>query len=191
MNGRISPPVIAALDTFEAKWPSGSYIYNESYASQGALLVADRLFFSPIWVPEARTTSEVKVDLTASGAGGTPTLRLGFYLPAIDGRPGALIVDAGTVDATVAAGLVTKALSQALPRGLVWGAVVAQGATVTQPSVRHTINAFSRWVNLTTIVATTAAGGYVQGSVSGALPATAAPSTVTHSNVPLLAIKAA
>jgi hypothetical protein len=181
--------LLRVLYGFEGTWPSGSYLQPDGVISSGTL-VADRVYYGPLWVPSARTVTSMEVDCTAAGAGGTPTIRLGLYLPDAAGRPGALLVDAGTVDATLT-GLLAKTVSQAMPRGLLWTAVVAQGATTTQPQARVLI-AQGRFVNFTAVAAAQNRPGYFQASVPGALPATATPRTDSNVGVAtLMLLKAA
>jgi hypothetical protein len=174
---------------YHGRWPSGSYLQPEG-ASGTQLLVADRLYFTPLWVPEARTTDGLYIDISAAGSGGSPTLRLGIYLPDANGRPGARLVDAGTAVAT-GTGFVSVALSQSLSRGLHWMACAAQGASSTQPTVRS-LAGFNRFVATpVTLVGGANRSGYHENSVSGALPATATPTLTVTTGVPHVLVKAA
>lgn len=175
---------------FAGKWPASSYILPEGSTTTSAL-VDGSLRYVPLWVPESRTAEEFVVETTVAGVGGTPVIRVGLYLPhSSTGKPDALLADLGTIDVTVAPGVLTKAISQVVPRMLVWGAIVAQGATVTQPTVRM-FTGMSRFVNQITAGATLVnRNNYVQTGVTGALPSTATPAATT-SNAPVFALKSA
>lgn len=177
---------VAAYGSFDGLWPAGSYLQPDG-STTAVALIADRAYYTPLWVPEARTCTQIMLDMTVSGAANSVT-RVAFYSPDANGRPGALLVDGGTIDTTVAAAVVTKAVSQALPRGLVWVLTSGQGSPATQPTMRF-LATTSRFVNLTTTATSTSRAGYIEVGVSGAPPATATPLLTNSSAVPWVSLK--
>lgn len=174
---------------FAGKWPAGTHL-QPHLGSTTAALTNDVVRYTPIWVPEARTLAEIAVETTASASLGG-VLRLGVYSSNSSGRPSTRLLDAGTVDATVAAGLLAKTgLSLALTEGLYWAAVVSQGSPLTPPTLRALLG-FSRFVNLGITSGGSGRNGYSEAAVSGALPATATPATSTNVAACWAAFKAA
>lgn len=179
-KGPVAPTLAALTDAFaaiafEGKWPSGSYLQSDGTLTTGAPAL-DRLCFSPLWVPEARTISEVACETTVASAA-TGVIRTGLYAPDANGRPGALLADFGTIDAAATAGILSKTgLSLAVTRGLYWRATATQ-VTVTSLTMRLIAGAPNRFVNKTTVTAGSSFAGptYNQDSVTGAFPASATP----------------
>lgn len=171
-------------------WPSGSYLQSEGPASS-LVLTADRLYYIAVLVPEARTLSEVLVEITGSGTVNS-VIRLGLYSSDANGRPSARVADFGTVDGTTAPGFIAKTgLSSALTRGVYWLGVVGQGSPATQPTVRA-LAGFSQYVTLTTVNGSTSRMGYREDTVTAGLPATATPALANGAvAVPWGALKAA
>lgn len=160
---------------FEGKWPSGAFISPEGAVTTLAM-TANASYFTPIWVPEGRTTADIRIETTVAGVGGAPTIRFGIHLPDVNGRPGALVVDAGTVDASVAAGILIKTVAQPLSRGLYFFSLTAQGATGTQPTIRS-VNDSPRFTTPSVATSLIVRPGYYQAGVAGALPDPAVPAT--------------
>lgn len=109
--------------TFASGWYAG---WSGTAATVGS--IEDRGHYVPIPVPRSLTIDRIGIEVTSS-ATGSPTVRLGVYADA-NGVPGALILDAGTVDASTT-GFKEITISQALTAGLVWLACAQQGGTST------------------------------------------------------------
>ena len=109
--------------TFASGWYAG---WSGAPATIGS--TEDRAHYVPIPVPRSLTIDRIGIEVTSS-ATGSPTVRLGVYADG-NGVPGALILDAGTVDASTP-GFKEIAISQALTAGLVWLACAQQGGTST------------------------------------------------------------
>ena len=86
----------------------------------------DRGFYVPMPIPRSLTVDRIGIEVTSS-ATGSPVLRLGIYADD-DGVPGALLVDAGTVDAS-SPGFKEATINQALTAGMVWLFCAQQGGT--------------------------------------------------------------
>lgn len=95
-------------------------------------LVADRLYGNAFWVPRLMTFDRIGIEVQSAGAGGTK-IRLGIYQvgSADDKYPGALVLDAGTVDAD-GTGVKAITIEEQLSRGWYYLACVTDGT----PSVR-------------------------------------------------------
>ena len=71
----------------------------------------------PIWVPHTVTVDRIGMEVTTGLAG--PTVTLGIYGSTVDDTPGALILNAGTIDPSTS-GFKQITISQTLSRGLHW-----------------------------------------------------------------------
>ena len=61
-------------------------------------LTADRIYFIPVVIGTSNTYTRIGVEVTILGA--LATARIGIYEVGTDGNPGALVLDAGTIDAS-------------------------------------------------------------------------------------------
>lgn len=163
-----------ALSAYEGHWPVGTWFQPEGSANT-TQAAADRNYFVPIWIPERRTLSAMSIDMTTSAVGAGSVFRLGIYDADVNGIPRNLLLDAGTVDSTVAAGILQKTgLSLPLNRGLIYATAVSQIA-LTQPFFRFA-GGFNRWILPTTNATPTPNRScYYETGVAGALPAVATP----------------
>lgn len=138
------------------------------YIGGGFAFSNGALFVHPFPIPRALTATRIGVDITIVGSAGS-LVRMGIYLDDGTGKPGALLLDAGTVIGT-GAGLILATISQALSPGFVWVGAVNQGAPVT--------NATLGYFNIGTFPSPFGGGGYFQAwsaaGVTGALPASGA-----------------
>lgn len=141
----------------------GAYYGPGSGVTSTAATVANRLSAMPLWVPEAFTAVSIECEVTALAAGGT--IRLGIYAaaPTTD-KPGALVLDAGTVT-TDASGVKALTISQALEPGLYWLTAVPQGGAPTVRTVQGHLPPVA-----VAAFAANAASGYVADNIAGALP---------------------
>ena len=135
----------------------------------------------PFVVPTAMTYDRIGAQVDTSGASGV--VRLGIYNSDANNRPSALVLDAGTIDAS-STGYKEITISQTLSAGLYWVTAVSQ--VTSSVAVRTCGTAGSSVVNVPgttgTLVAppnsflhTTSAGGTSAATVSGALPSTVTP----------------
>lgn len=86
------------------------------------------------------TTAVLTIAATGSGSGGTlnisgAQLRLGLYADDGNGYPGALVLDAGSINGNSAT-VQEITISTPVTAGLYWRVGVVQGVTTTQPTVR-------------------------------------------------------
>lgn len=144
-------------------------------------------YFIPLLVPIRRAFDRIGVNLTASGSAGA-VARLGIYANA-GGIPGALILDAGTIDSSGGGGAKEITISQTLGPGLVWLAVVAQVNSASFTTYASTNS--STLVPTGTAPPTSSTTGYWYASgVTGALPSTA-PTPAGVSYGPVVSLRAA
>lgn len=129
----------------------------------------NQLWLSPLWVPHRITIDRISVEVTTATATATP--RLGIYGAASDGQPGALIIDAGTVDgSTTGIKEITPTGTLTIPAGLYFLAAVNQVAAATLRTIGSSPAAP---VHATVGGGSTGANSYFLNTVAGALPATA------------------
>lgn len=173
---------------------SGRYVSAPAFGATGSISQAEgALNAVPLFVPRALTLATVGVEITTSGTAGA-LLRLGLYSDDGNGFPAALLLDAGTVDATQAPGFYEITINQAVPVGLLWPAVVIQGAAVTKPNTR--VLALSQapisYSSGVTATNNTITSGYtIATGVAGALPNPATGPVTTIINATRLAAKVA
>lgn len=158
------------------------WYYTAAANTQTHIPVEAEMRCSPFFVAEDITLDRIGLEVTSAGTAGA-LIRLGIYEDNGDGIPGALVIDAGTVDATTT-GVKEIVISQALARGDFHLAAAVQGAAATRPTIRAHSGSDAMFPaghpTATQISAYPIAGSYQTG-VTGALPATAAitnPTTV-------------
>lgn len=135
-------------------------------------------------VGASTTFDRIRVEVTSAGSAGS-VHRLGIYGSGADGAPDALVLDAGTVDTTTT-GLKDITISQALPPGIYWIAVVQQGS----PTTTATLRTVTESLLAPNSGAATAAAGWFQDAVTAALPANYS-GTLTAGSAPLPMLRAA
>lgn len=165
-----------------ASYAAGRYTVPPGGSATDSLAEAECRYI-PVFIPKDCTVDRIGIEVTTAGIGGAPVARLGIYADDGDGKPGARLVDAGTVSTTTTGGK-EIIISQALTKGLYWLAVAAQGGATTFAAFRVTgaTGAGMQTTHPTLTSATlTGAGGYTQSGISGALPATATPGN-NHAN---------
>lgn len=165
-------PGIAPLQS-QAPLQSGRYYFVPSGPQTGTNGGLGNAVMRTVsaYIPNAVTLARIGAEVTIVGDAGC-TYRLGIYSDDGTGRPGARLLDAGTIagDSVAVQEIV---ISQAIGAGIFHFVGVVQGVTVTQPTLR-TMNAvlLPSDVGTATPSAGLGAGGYLQGGVVGALPAT-------------------
>jgi hypothetical protein len=97
---------------------SGAYYRSPVGYSTGATPTANITNYLPIFFPTTTTIDRIGC-LTAGTFSGTASVRLGIYNNN-DGRPGTLLLDAGTVAPTAASTGYQITISQVLSPGLYW-----------------------------------------------------------------------
>lgn len=177
----------AAID-WSTPMAVGSYYPTGINAATNPLTV-DRVYYVPISFRRACTLDRIGFTLTAAVA--SSVARLGIYTDT-DGRPGSLVVDAGTVSTAAGLGAKEIVISQAVDRGRYWLACVSQGgasgATLWQSfgyATAHLVSAAAAADFNTSGMAS----GFRESGVSGALPATATPVGLLAS-VPVMIVRA-
>lgn len=170
--------------------------YNGGLYSQQVSGGTGFLYYLPLWIPAGVTTVDrISVEVTSNTA--TALTRLGLYLPDSTGKPGARLVDGGTVDSS-AAGVVSVSLGSpptVTPNSLIYVGLVPQTASA---SYRQTSNGpllkgspipSSTVANVFARTDTTA---WRETGVTGALPATATPVRAAGADcTPLVALRRA
>jgi len=134
-----------------------------------------------VYIPTAKTIDRIGAEVTSAGESGS-VVRLGIYNDDGTGYPGALLLDAGTIDGTSAT-VQPITISQAVNAGLYWFVAAVQAAPTTQPTLRvvsAATNAISGSAGGSAASPTSGALGFSQGSVTGALAGTFT-STITIS----------
>lgn len=134
-------------------------------------LTQSRLDCVPLLIQKTVTLNSLGLRVTVSAA--ATTIRLGLYADDGTGYPGALMVDAGTVDAT-GNGDKTIAISQVLTPGLYWLGSAAQGGS---PQTVAITNLAVLGMPFGSVAAGSAFDGnpavaFSQPGVTGALPST-------------------
>lgn len=122
----------------------------------------------PVHIPTDMTISAVSIYVNSASTAGQ-TQRIAFYNMHSNGwKPSTLIVDCGTVATDTTGAKTVSGLSASLPKGVIWGAVIAQNGVATggQCYAGVTGHPMSAGVSLTC-----AAGSFVYSSIGGAAPA--------------------
>jgi hypothetical protein len=129
-------------------------------------------------------------EITTAGSTGA-VLRLGVYADDGSGMfPGALVVDAGTIDATVVGNAaLTLSTALVLVAGKYWVGGASQGSPATAPVVRIVGTNGAVLMPSTTASASNIPTGAAQNSVSGALPSTFTTTLGFTSAVPRVALQ--
>lgn len=173
--GVAPPPTLTA---------SGFYMVTGSSGAASTTLTSNRLYYIPIQVPRTTTFDRIAISHAATTAGAGSVVRLGIYNNSND-RPGSLLLDAGTVDLTTAAGLKTITISQQLTPGIWWLAAVAQ---VTSGSPTFTTSAPYIPCPAGDV---TNNGVLFQNSVTGTLPDPSVPASAQTTGGPVIYLRAA
>lgn len=140
-------------------------------------------YYSRLLVPTARTFDQILCNVTIA-AGTTGTARLAIFADTA-GRPGATVLDAGTVDVQAATGVRSIAISQLLAAGYYWVALQNEhtGTAPTYSSGTGDISLSGPVIN------TLYTGAF--NSRTGAFGASAGATTVVGTGMPLVALRAA
>lgn len=139
----------------------------------------------PFMIPHQITITKIGSEITGAGEAGS-VLRLGVYSDN-DGRPGALLVDAGTIDGTsTTVQEVTLAAPLTLGPAWYWAASVVQLAPTTQPTVRVANLAYGPSIDCRVqpvanyVNAGFSSAGFSSGSLPGTITVTGGTTTIAR-----------
>lgn len=187
LGAAVAPPTVKTGRYLHPCSPVGTA--TSSTLANGSLRLA-------AWLVERTITIDrIGADVSSAGSGGG-VLRLGVYADDGSGYPGALLLDAGTIDgasATVQQATIGSPL--VLTPGLYWIGAALQGSPGTQPTVRTLAGT---WTPPVPILGTTSApaasdsyAGYRETGVTGALPSNFSTTSDPVSTVPRLHVRTA
>lgn len=168
---------------------SGSW-FNPAYTATTTIFAEATVTMIPFHISTPISVDRIGCEWTVAGSAGA-VVRLGLYKAQANGTTWDLVVDAGTVDATQAAGAYAINIDQSLTPGLYATAAVPQGGAGTRPTMRvgqvyHMGPLISHSTQPSGVAASTALRVL---SVSGALSASVSPVTFTSASVVSLRIK--
>lgn len=104
--------------------------------STSSALTEDVTYYTPFYVAKNSTVFD-RISIRAGNSfAGTSTVRLGIYANN-NGKPGNLILDAGTVSCTTANAVSSATINQSLDRGIYW--LAANTQTVATTNQYHAI----------------------------------------------------
>lgn len=131
------------------------------------------LEYQPVVIPKALSVDRIAAEVTIVGTVGA-VVRLGIYDMGADGKPGALILDAGTISGTSAT-VQEIIIAQALTPGVKWLASAVQGGAGTRPTMRTITTPGIIQIPGTSAnnALTSVRTGWRQAGVAGAFPANA------------------
>lgn len=129
---------------------------------------AGTLSLMPWLVPNACTLDRMGIRVAAVAA--SSVVRLGIYADDGSGYPGALVLDAGTLDSSVGTGHREITVNQVLTPGLYWIGCVSQGGGPTLG--RADVSPFVTGSTVDPVTSTGDWIGYSSLSITGALPGT-------------------
>jgi hypothetical protein len=184
---RLSSAAVAGR-IYRSGWAAG----GESNSTGGAL---GRLYARPVRMT-AGTLDRLYIK-HATVPTASELIRLGIYEDDGAGRPGALVLDAGTIDLSTAAAIKSITISQAVNTNIYWLASARQGPTnsATVAAFNHDsplLNGLFIGPGWHELISTTPTdfnipnGGYVTG-VTGALPDPFGSITLHHQNCAIVA----
>lgn len=132
---------------------------------------AGQLTLAPMNIDRVCLLQALVAEVTTVGSAGA-VVRLGVYKDDGSGLfPGALVVDAGTIDATVLGNsTITLGTAIPLPPGRYWVGGASQGAPSTAPIMRTVGTSGAVLMPSTTASASNIPTGAAQNGVTGALP---------------------
>lgn len=135
------PSTQAARALAPPAYISGQYYVcnSETATSTSATMGNNNLRVSPWVVTQPLSITKLFAEHTANTADSGAVLRIGIYADNGTQQPGALILDAGTLDMTAAAAVQEVTVNKALAPGLYWAGGALQNVS-TQPTLRTVSN---------------------------------------------------
>lgn len=125
---------------------------------------------SPLHIPVACTIDRIACAVTVVGSANS-VVRLGIYGDDGSGYPGALVLDAGTVNG-MPTGIKEVAIRRALAAGRYWLVGCNQGAPTTGATVRMNAGPIAPVLASSSAILASNAAAYTMAATTGALPAT-------------------
>lgn len=188
-GGVTKKAVITRFDTRFSPIPFQSgrfYRLPNGLCSTAATFGNGILRATPYFIPSTITLDRLGAEVTIIGDVGSK-LRLGIYSDDGTFRPGALLLDAGTIAGDSATSQ-TVTISQQLTRGWYWFVAVVQVVTVTQPTLRSTTQPYAPIpIDYTAAPASGAAAVcFTASAVTGSLPDPFPAITGVNSSIPML-----
>jgi hypothetical protein len=163
--------------------------YGYPSATAGVQRIQAEMHGLPIVIGQAVTLQSIGINVTVAGSTGA-LARLGIYNDGTDGKPGTLVLDAGTVDCTTT-GAKTIAISQTLQPGRYWLACALQGSPTTIPTIWGSSSAtFVDGVGASSLSQATTSG-WLNQSVAGALPSPFNPGSALGAGSPRVMVQIA
>lgn len=169
------------LNVPQLAWESGEWFRMPIDALNHDNAIEDRVYFYPLFTPTQVTLDRLQIK-SKTAAAGSPTVRLGLYSEA-NGKPSALIVDAGTVAITANETVYEVTINQTVGPGFFFTAAVQQGGTSNGSFYGPSATNINRSLPLSHRVRNVSGSaydtlgyqsfGFYQDSVTGALPASA------------------
>jgi hypothetical protein len=152
-------------------------------------LPLDTLVAMPFIVPKTITVDRIAVNIT-TGTALASDIRLGIYIDTLNLYPDGLVLDAGTVDASVAGGAGVKTITinqQLVKNTLYWLAMVASGT----PTLRSApISAILPILGYDSTLPTTPGTGYTTAFAFAPLPSTfPVGAGISASGIPLIFVR--
>lgn len=139
----MSPVVSQVLPTpaiVTQPWQSGRYYWAPNATGIGVGTFSNGSMRAlPFYIPNVVTLSRIGAEVTIIGDVGSK-VRLGIYADDGTGRPGALVIDAGTIAGDSVA-VQEIMISQVIGPGIFYATGVTQVVTVTSPTVREPTSA--------------------------------------------------
>lgn len=182
-SGGAFPAVTPATTEYVGSW-------TNSGAATDANNLVGHMCACPVYVKGSWTADRIAVNVATAAA--TAVFRMGIYNSAADGRPGTLVVDGGTVDASTT-GAKNASISQAVTQGVYWLVAVPQ-VVLARFSAINALTAYPLTSTVSTDVLTAVNTCWRVTGVTGALPTTPTwlvGGATTPSRVPALALRSA
>ena len=163
-------------------YTSGQYFFcNSQGTTSTGNTTNNTVRVSPWLGTEAITISRLFAEFTAAGEASSE-FRFGIWNDDGTGKPGTLLLDAGTASTAGSPGAFEVTVSQSLGPGIYWVGGAVQNASSTQPTMR-TVNTSTLPTALplgSSLPSNAAVGTFIEGSVTGAFgDFTASPSLST------------
>ncbi|HEX8693389.1 MAG TPA: hypothetical protein VF746_13275 [Longimicrobium sp.] len=173
----------AIYGALHQRFASGEYYHSYSPGLSSANVSANTLRAAPFYVPVRTAFDRIACEVATFAA--SSVVRLGVYADGGDGKPGALLFEAGTVDST-SNGVKAITISQTLDPGVYWLAAQPEGATV---GLRN-FTALGAFLARNATFGTTTHNGYSVASAAGSLPSSFGAGSLTNAT-PVVALRAA